>query len=456
MDPDNLSAETAGHNDTPSPSSPARAKPVGLFKVLSAAIVGTFLEWFDFALFAYSVTIIAGLFFPSENSGVSLFYTFVAVYGLSFIVRPLGGIVWGHLGDRIGRRPVLVTIVVLMGAATALVGLLPTYAAIGIAAPALLITLRLVQSFCTGGEAVGAQAYVLENIEPGRRGLWLGLVNSMAVVPFAVAATLVVALSTLMGQEAYNSWGWRVLFLIGGGIAVLGLLIRRKLPEAREFEEIARADTKSKVPLLESLSRFPRRMAAVFFVIGLGALTFYVLTGFLSTYLIERLNVSPNGGLLTNACALLSIAVIGPLIGYMSDRVQARRPFILVGCCLIALGIIPAFWLASSGGLIGALAAQLMIGISIGMLWGGGVPLMTEIFPTRVRYSGAAVSYNVAYAVFGGTAPMISQAIANRSVNDIAPSFYVAAVAGVCAVACFLVVPETAPNHPRGFDPAKT
>lgn len=430
------------------PARPATQSPrkPRLGAVLAAALSGTFVEWFDFALFAYTVPIFATQYFTNADEGVALLYTFAAVYGVSFIFRPLGGLFWGHIGDRIGRKRTLAAVIITMGIATALVGLLPTQAAIGIVAPIALIALRLLQAFCAGGEMAGAQIYVLEQAPPERRGFLLGLVNAMAVVPFAVAALLVLMVTNLAGAGGFADWGWRALFVFGGLLAVVGLIIRRAMPETEEFAELAATGKTARVPIVESFQHHKRAMTAVFFTVGVAALAFYFLTGFLSVYASQKLGLSRTEALVTNVCALFVIAALAPTFGALSDRFRSRRIFILTGIVLLTTTTVPAFALASEGGLAGALVAQLVIALGIAVLWGGGVPLLTEAFPARIRYSGAAVSYNIAYAVLGGTAPLVSQAIANGFASQLAPAVYVAAVALITLAVCVPVVPETAPG----------
>lgn len=425
-------------------SNTTSATAPALRQVLTGALVGTFVEWFDFALFAYTVPVFAVVFFGTNNISVSLLYTFGVVYGVPFIFRPIGGVLWGHLGDRVGRRTTLAIIVSLMGVASALVAAVPTKAVIGIAAPLLIIILRSVQAFCASGEAIGAAAFLMEHTDPKRRGLLLGILNSFTVIPSACAALLVVGLTTTIGTDAFASWGWRMLFVLGGACAAIGLYIRRRLPETEAFERVAEAGVKRKSPALTALREYPRGMIGVFGMIGITGLAYYMLTGFLSAYLSEGLHLSRTVALLSNGAAVLVVGVLGVVFGALSDRIGRRRPMILTGVAILAVVGIPAFQLASNFGWQGALGGQLLIALGIAVTWSGGVPFMQESFPTRVRYSGAAVSYNMAYAILGGTAPLISQYLVNSTKVATAPGYYLSIIAILAFVLLVMTARETA------------
>lgn len=419
------------------------APPPSQRRVLTAAVVGNFVEWFDFALFAYTAPTFAVLFFPSADIGDSFLWTFFTIYLVPFLARPLGAAVWGHVGDRIGRRNTLSIVIVGMGIATALVGTLPTRDTLA-AAPFLLAALRLLQAFFVGGETVGSQTFAIEQISSRHRGLWLGLIYSFAVVPFALVAVLILGLRDLLGDDAFEDWGWRLPFFVGGLVSLVGLAIRLRMAETRAFRRVAEARAVERAPLAVSVREYPRSMLAVFFAFGSSALAFYLLTGFFTSYLSESLDLSETAALWASAAALCVIGVLGPLFGALGDRMERRRPLVLAGTWLFGLGALPAFAIADGGGWVGALAGQTIIAVGISLMWAGAVPIMTEAFPTRIRYSGASVSYNIAFGLFGGTAPLVSQHVLNHFEGPLAPGVYAASVGIALAIGCVFFVPETA------------
>lgn len=421
---------------------PATAPP-SLPKVLGAALVGNFVEWFDFALFAYAVPTIAVLFFTSSDSAIALLYTYMTVYGISFVIRPLGAMFWGHVGDRIGRRNTLAIVLITMGGATALVGVLPTAESIGLAAPALLLLLRLIQAFSAGGEGGGAFSFVIEQVPLRRRGTWLVLVNSCAVVPFVVAAFVIQLLTSAIGEDGFLDHGWRVPFLLGGVVALVGLFIRLRMIETSSFRTVAKHKMVQKLPLVTCFRECSRAMFGVFLILGAGGLAFYLLAGFINVYLSESLGFSRQAALLSNGGSLALIAVFAPLFALWGDHIGRRRPLIIAGYIALVLTTIPGFLLAENSGVLGAIAWQATMAISLSLLWAGAIPTMTEAFPTRVRYTGVGVSTNLGYAVFAGTAPPIAQHL-TESVGLLAPAVYATTAFLVLGIVSVFVVEETA------------
>lgn len=412
----------------------------GVRRVVTSAAIGQFVEWYDFTVYAYSATVISLLFFPADNPVVGLLSTF-AVYAVGFVMRPLGGIVFGHLGDKGGRRGVLALVILLMGGATLAVGLLPTYQQIGLAAPILLVVCRLLQGLSAGGEAMGSNSLVAEHAPAGKRGLFVGFTYSFANVPPIFAALLVLLLTNALTADAFQSWGWRIPFLIGGVISFVGLYIRRRVDESPAFEAAREAKQVTRVPAASVLRHHAKPLAFTFAMAALSGLGFYTLTGYFVTYLTQSVKLPSNAALLANSIALVVAFVAMPLAGLASDRF-GRKKVLAAGALLSALVAIPAYLLAGQGTLAGAVTGQSLLALALGIFFGPVGIAFLEAFPTNVRFSGSAIGYNAAYVVFGGTAPLLGVWLVDRTGSLLAPAVYMAVVAVAVFVAA-LFMPET-------------
>jgi len=407
---------------------------------LAAGTIGNFVEWYDFAIYAYSAPVIATLFFPEGDRTAALLATF-AIYGVAFVVRPLGSVIFGNMGDRAGRRNTLSLVVLLMGAATLLIGLLPTYGQVSVLAPVLLLVCRLTQGFSAGGEFAGSNSFIMEYAPTERRGFWASISSASTVFPSVVGATVVLLLTSTLSTGAYESWGWRVPFLIGGPLAIFGLYLRLRMEDTPAFRTLERTQSVDRVPALDAVRNYWKEMLYIFALSALQGLAFYMLSGYLVTYLIETIGLDPTTALLSNMVALGLLTVAIPLGGLLGDRI-GRRPMMFAGCAIVAFLSLSAFLLAGSGTLGAAIAGQVMLALGIAFFAPGYTPAQAEIFPTRVRYSGNAISYNVAYAAFGGTAPLLSTYLVSRTGSNIAPAYYLVAVA-VIVVFFVFAMPET-------------
>lgn len=415
-------------------------------RVMSAAAIGHFVEWFDFAVYAYAAPVIAVLFFPNSEPAVALLSTF-AVYAVGFLVRPIGAFLLGSLGDRIGRKRVLAGVILTMGLATTAIGLLPTYHQIGILAPLLLVMCRTLQGLSAAGETIGSNSFVAEHAPRERRGFFVGSVYTWSNLPPVFAALLVLGLTHALSSAAYESWGWRVPFLLGAPLAVVGLYIRTRVEETPAFAAMKDSKRLESAPIRTVLREQRPAMATCFSIAAVASLGYYSLTGYFYTYLTVTVGIGHTAALISNSVALTITFVTVPLAAGLSDRIGRRRGLLLAVSMNVVFAI-PAYLLASHGTLATALVSQGMLALSLGMFGPAG-PTFVELFPARTRYTGASISYNMAFTIFGGTAPLLSIWLIDQTGSNIAPAWYVVAVS-VAALFMIARMPETSR---RSMDP---
>lgn len=412
-------------------------------RVLAGGSIGQFIEFYDFTLYGLSAVVLSQLFFPGTSALAGLLATF-ATFGVAFLVRPLGGLFFGALGDKIGRRKVLFITLLSIGAATALIGMLPTHATIGAAAPVLLVLCRMVQGFSAGGESVGAPAFVFEHAPINKRGFWLNITLAATALPSVFGGTLILVLSSSMSAEAFMTWGWRIPFLIALPMAFFGLWIRAKTEESEAFKAVlAKESTKEYSPIRQAFAENKVRMLQVVFVMGLTAMGFYFLSGYFVSYVQITGNLSREQSLLANASAMLLYALLLPIGGIVGDKV-GRKPMLIAGSAALALLSIPCFMLVTSGSLPLAIAGQLLFVVPMCIYGGGAYTFFVEIFTTRTRFTSAAISYNIGYAIFGGSAPFIGTFLVSQTGVSASPGYYMAAAAVIVFLLLTLTnVPET-------------
>jgi metabolite-proton symporter len=410
-------------------------------RVIVASLIGTSLEWYDFFVYGTAAALVFNkLFFPSFDPLVGTLLAFTT-YAVGFIARPLGGVVFGHYGDKLGRKNVLVVTLLLMGIATFLIGLMPTYATIGVWAPLLLVALRFVQGLGLGGEWGGAVLMTLESGDPSRRGLnasW-----PQVGVPFGLllANGVLSLMGAVTSDSAFLSWGWRVPFLLSGLLVVVGLWIRLSLAESPLFAEVAQTDAKAEAPIVEVLRRYPRRVAlAVGARVGVDV-AFYTFVLFITTYVATYLKLPRNYALNAVLIAAAIQVVAIPFFGHLSDRF-GRRPVYLAGAVGAAVWVFVFFALLDTGRFALILLAAVVALILHAAMYGPQAAFITEMFPTKVRYSGASIGYQLAGILGGALAPIISVALLDRFDTSIAVSVYAVAMVAVTLV-CVLLAPET-------------
>jgi metabolite-proton symporter len=436
------------------PASPAPAPPdapPSASKVAVAGFIGTTIEWYDYLAFgAATVLVFNPLFFPSLDPLAGTLAGF-ATLAVAFLARPLGGLVFGHFGDRIGRKEMLVLSVVLMGAGTFAVGLLPTYAAIGIWAPVLLVVLRFVQGFAVGGEWGGAVVMSLEHAPAHRRAFYASF--PQAGVP---AGTFLSSgaffLVTLMPEDQLLSWGWRIPFLGSALLVVVGLYIRLRVTESPEFLALRRRGEVSEVPAREIFSRNKRALVVGMLCMLAPNAIFYLASTFFLSYGPTTLGLDRSLVLTALLVASAVEIVTVPLFAMVADRVGSRH-FLVAGCVVVGLGAFPVFVLFDSGTTIGVFAAFLLaLPVLHGVVYGSISGFTAELFAPRVRYSGSSLAYHLGGAVTAAPVPIVATLLLAQYGTSSAIAVYVVVAAVVCALVISLA-PRHSPTSPTPAAP---
>jgi len=415
--------------------------PSDLRRVVAAASIGNAVEWFDFAIYGFLATFIAANFFPAGDETAALLKTF-AIFAAAFFMRPLGALVFGPLGDKIGRQRVLAIVILLMSGATVAIGLLPTYASIGVAAPLLLFVLRCLQGFSAGGEYGGGAVYLAEFAADKRRGLTITFMAWSGVVGFLLGSVTVTLLQALLPADAMNTFGWRIPFLIAGPLGLVGLYIRLRLGDTPQFAELSKTDRVAKSPLREAVTTSWRpilQVIGMFIIFNVG---YYVVFTFLQSYLITTLKFSKTEAFVSMTLAtFVALVLILPLAA-LSDRV-GRKPLLIAGSVAFAILGYPLFLLLNSGSLAAAITAHCALAAIESVYVAVAVSAGVELFATNVRYSGFSIGYNICVAAFGGTTPYIVTWLTAETANNLAPAFYVM-MAAVVSLVTILTLRETA------------
>jgi len=402
---------------------------------VAAASLGNVLEWFDFAVYGFFAAVIGKHFFPTGDESTELLASFAA-FGVGFLARPLGGIVIGRVGDVKGRRTSLLLTIFMMAAGTVLIGVAPTYAAVGIAGPVIIVFARLMQGFSAGGEWGGSTAFMVEWSEPGRRGFY-GSLQQVGVVSGVLLGSVVGAtINTVLTPDQIASWGWRVPFLLGGIIGPVGLYMRRSIGETPAFQDAPPSSVRVNAQNVALTAR-----AAGFTVFW--TVAFYIYINYMPTFTRTYAGLSGAQALWSNSLGILMLLCAIPVMGHLSDRV-GRRPLLLACCALFFVLSYPAARLSLSSPPFAVIAAcQVLFGLVLSLYSGAGPSAIAEIFPTRSRSTLMSAGNALATAVFGGFAPYIAAWLIARTGNPIAWVAYVMSAAVVTGIV-ILTLKETA------------
>ncbi len=391
-------------------------------KAVTAGAIGNFVEWYDYSVYGFFATVIASQFFPGEDPVASLLATF-AVFAVAFFMRPVGAFVFGHYGDTIGRRNTLAAAIILMGIATLMIGVLPSYGQIGVLAPILLVVARLLQGFSAGGEWSGSAAFMVEYAPENKRGLYGSWQQFSIVAGLLVGSGMGALLGAVLSEDALNAWGWRIPFILGMVVALVGLYLRLRIEDTPAFRRIEEKEEITEAPVKASFTAHGgESVTAIGFTVA-WTVAYYILLTYMPTYVSRTLGLPLTQALLSNAIGLVVLMVLIPFTGAISDRI-GRKPLLIAFSVLIALLTYPLFLLASTQVFVFIVLAQVLFGIIISLFSGPGPAALVEMFPTNVRYSALGVSYNLAVAAFGGTAPFIATYLISRTGSNLAPGIY--------------------------------
>jgi MHS family proline/betaine transporter-like MFS transporter len=417
------------------PGLPTRPALYESRKAIFAAAIGNVLEWYDFGVYVFFASAIARNFFPPDKPAAALLSSF-AVFGVGFLMRPLGGIIIGRLGDTRGRKAALMLTIMTMAFGTILVGVLPGYASIGIAAPALLVVARLIQGFSAGGEWGGSTAFMVEWSPHGQRGWYSSFQQASIALSLVLASGTGALLSSIMSADTLNAWGWRVPFLFGIVLALIGAWLRRNIDETPAY----RAATQDTAQPTER--GFQLALRAFGFTIH-WTVAFYILLSYMPTFTRLHAGVSGSQALWSNTIGVLVLMVLIPLFGILSDRI-GRRPLLLASCAFFSILTVPLFLVILSQPGFGVLVViQALFGAAIALYSGAGPAAIAEMFRTIGRSTWMTPAYALAVAIFGGFAPFIATWLISATGSSLSPAYYVIAA----AVVSFIVnwqMPETA------------
>ncbi len=434
-----------------------------LKKALGGTIVGNTMEWYDVGVFGYLITTIGPVFLPQADKTVQTLFL-LGTFAATFIARPLGGVFFGWLGDKIGRQKVLSMTLILMAVSTFAAGILPSYEMVGMLAAALLVFTKIVQGFSTGGEYAGATTFVSEYSPDKHRGFFASLLDMGSYLGFAIGATLVSILQVSLEQSVMEEWGWRIPFLIGGPLGMIAIWFRMKIKESPTFQatmdakELAATDASSdnepaasNGPVNTFKEHWRGIIVAMILVAAANSLG-YALTSYMPTYLTATMGYNELHGTLLTIPILVIMSLCIPLTGRLSDKI-GRRPVLWMGAATAIVLSIPAFMLIGIGEIWTTLLGLALIALPVTFYVANLASALPALFPTESRYGAMGIAYNFAVAIFGGTTPFIIAALIATTGNDMMPAYYLMATSVIGGVAIFFLK-ETAGRPLLGSMPS--
>ncbi|MET3637755.1 MFS transporter [Curtobacterium oceanosedimentum] len=415
-------------------------------RAVSGMVVGNTMEWYDVGVYGYLAVTMGKVFLPTAEPSVQILFS-LGVFAATYVARPLGGIVFGRLGDRLGRQKVLATTLVLMASSTFLIGVLPAWSTIGAVAPVVLVVLKLAQGFSTGGEYAGATTFVTEYAPDRRRGFFASILDFGSYMGFALGATVVTVLQVTLGDERMTAWGWRLPFLLAGVIGVVAIWFRLRIEESPVFQatqaaqEAAASDREAAeggrpANVLVMVRDHWRPIVIAIMLVGASNTVGYALTSYMPTYLTDSLGYSAIDGTLLTIPVLVLLAVMLPVAGRLSDRI-GRRTVMWIGAGTTVVLAVPAFLLIGHGAQWSTLAGLGLLALMTALWVSNQAASLPALFPTSTRYGGMGFAYNIAIAVFGGTTPLIVQALLTATGDQLAPAYFLVAMSIVGAIGVF-------------------
>lgn len=403
-----------------------------LRRTVAGASIGSIIEWYDNGIYAYLAAVMGKVFFPTDSTLVQLLSSFAA-FAVAFLVRPIGGTYFGTIGDRIGRQRTLAYMIVIMSSATFLIGVLPGYATLGIAAPILLVLLRLIQGFSAGGELTGAAIFVGETAPPPKRASYVSFVQSGGNAGFLLGTAVVLALTLVVSDGQVSHWGWRIPFLAAGPLGAIGLLIRSHLEETPEFKLLQRTQRVASAPLRRTVAD---AKGAVLIAIAYSLfhnVALYVIVTYLPSHLQDQLHFSSTTSSASSLVTMILMCLVIPLFGRLSDRV-GRRPVLGAACIAAILFGYPLFAVMGIS-TVTAFITQASLGIILAAFLGATLTALQEHFSAADRFTGLSLGYNISVSLFGGTAPFFMVLLVSGLHSSAAPGLYIIVAAAVALIA---------------------
>ena len=428
-----------------------------LKKAVTAAALGNAMEWFDFGVYGFVAYALGQVFFPDASPGVQTIAA-LATFSVPFLIRPLGGVFFGVLGDKLGRQKVLSATIIIMAVSTFCIGLIPSYESIGILAPILLLLCKLAQGFSVGGEYTGAAVFVAEFAPDRRRGFLSSWLDFGSIIGFVLGAGVVVLISSIVGEQRFLEWGWRLPFFLAAPLGIVGLYLRHAAEETPAFtEQLERMEkedqdavegTGPRISFKEIASKYWRSLLVCVGIVLATNVTYYMLLTYMPTYLSHNLHYSEDHGVLIIIVVMVGMLFVQPLVGMASDRV-GRRPFIAAGSIGLLIAAIPAFHLVNSGNTGLIFVGLLLLAVLLNCLIGVMASTLPAMFPTRVRYSALASAFNIS-VIIAGVTPTAAAWLVETTDNLMMPAYYLMVVAVIGLVTAWFMR-ETA-NQPLHGD----
>ncbi|WP_108022005.1 MFS transporter [Melghirimyces profundicolus] len=422
-------------------------------KAVAATGLGNAMEWFDFGIYSYLAVTIGKVFFPEMTGGVQLIYTF-ATFAVAFLVRPLGGLFFGMLGDRLGRKKVLAMTLIVMAISTLSIGLIPSYTTIGSTATILLLIARLVQGFSTGGEYAGAMTFIAESTPDKKRGVMASGLEVGTLIGYIAGAGLVTLLTFILGSETMVNWGWRIPFLIAGPIGFIGFYLRNRLEETPAFEAMEEArNDRQHLSMKDIFISHWRTLLIGMIVVFFYNVVNYMVLSYMPSHLSAVLGYGETKGLLLVVIIMLIMVPIVIMMGYFGDRIGAKR-IVQGGLIGLIFLSIPSFLLIASGNIWMVFLGLMMLAVFSSSFQGTMPSLLPSLFFTEVRYGALAITYNISASLFGGTTPLVVSWLINLTADRLVPAYYLvfASLIGIFVVTYF--VKDTTGKSLRGSPPA--
>lgn len=409
-------------------------------RAVTAGVIGNTLEWFDYGVYGTLAPVISTVFFPNKDALLGLLLTFI-IFGVGFVMRPVGAFVFGHIGDKYGRKTALTWTIFIMALATFLIGVIPSYAAIGVVAPILLTLCRLLQGLSTGGEWGGSTAFIVEYASENRRGYYGSWQQVSVIGGLAIGAACGLLLSYGLTPENLNSWGWRIPFWAGILLGAVGWYMRTKLEDTPVFQEAEKSHAVVKNPIKTAMQTNSAGILQAMGMTVIWTVSFYILLTFMPSYINKVLKLPLHVAIASNFFSYILLIIFIPIMGHLSDKI-GRKPILLASCLGFAIFTYPLFVFISDGGFWRLVIAQMVLGVFLAMFSGPGVAFIAEIFPTNVRVSTLSIGYNLVVALSGGTAPFIATYLVSKTGNNLSPSYYVV-VAAIISFFAILTIKES-------------